>query len=224
MIIRWVRTLGWPWRTDMIVRDEAGRALAHYDSSDPSAVLPRSERARSALERLTRQQLLLQLHYGTQDAVRLQSDPADTDRLGRLLKPYKITPKMCELTSWEELQVALFDLRIEDLWRLVADWYDEYEVDQLVGTSQAHPPQWLRLAHPEQQSYWQWLSTQAGSESGRALFMQHYGTLDLELMTMYDLLHWVLAARSEFAADHAGGQLPPAAALSQLAALAAPEA
>lgn len=199
MIVRWVSARGWPWQTSLSVKDEAGRLLAYDPASSQALTMPRQRRADVALERLTAQQPLLQMHYASGDEVRLGLDGEAEERLNELVARYEIDASLLDFEHWAQLRSALGSLDALQLWELVADWYDEYQAGQAPGTSREDPPQWLQLAHPDRAGYWAWLAARLGEASGWQLLERHTAQLSLDTLTLYDLLHCQLAISTEFA-------------------------
>jgi hypothetical protein len=198
MIIRWVKARGWPWHTELEVRDDNGRILACDRADLDQLRRPRVSRAHEALERLQGEQVLLQLHYASRDDVRLELDRDDELQLQELVERYELPASMLDFAQWPELQRQLRQLGGEQLWRLVADWYDEYQSGASAGQSSAEPPHWLALAHPQRAGYWTWLAGQVGAASAWDYFCAHHRDLSLAHLTLYDLLHYELAMATEF--------------------------
>jgi hypothetical protein len=198
MIIRWVKARGWPWSAELSLCDDSGRVLAHHAASVEALRQPRQARIQSALTELQDEQTLLQLHYSTNDDVRLAHDRSDEEQLAELVGRYDIDPQLMDFDQWPRLREQLRSLSPLKLWELVADWYDEYQTGTRAGTSRKNPPQWLVHAHPDSASYWGWLAGQVQAASPWQLFADHHQTLTLPVTTMYDLLHYELAMRTEF--------------------------
>lgn len=199
MIVRWVRARGWPWQTDLVVRDDAGRVLAHNTAELELLRQPRVDRVREALSQLQGSQTLLKLHYASMQDVRLQCDRNDEERLSDVLSQYGIESSLMDFAAWPKLQARLQALQPQRLWDLVADWFDEYQTGTPAGTSRQNPPTWLERAHPDTATYWAWLAQHLQAPDAWQLFCEHHEGLDLETLTMYDLLTYELAMRTEFA-------------------------
>lgn len=235
VIVRYVEVRSWPERTDVVVIEPARAiAMAHYRLDeqplgtayspifDPRA--PWATRADAAMRSLEENQAFLGAVFETDDEAFIRLEPSEQPRadLERILTAYGLSLADVDVPNLACALRLVARMPVEQLWELIADWYDRVERRYPPGTARASTESWIHRAHPDVASHFTHL---AGGDRGAALeIFREEVDVPMGEFGLYPALAWIYFFRTEFAGEQPfrlraldellgvtarGGQAPP---------------
>lgn len=210
VMVRYVEVRAWPEHTDVLVVDtERALVLSEYAVDDPppghtdsplfDPMAAWTLRARAALGDLERDQERLRIHFAV-DAhyeVRLAPNLEPRRGLEAVLRAFDLGLDEMELAALPQHAPALWQMPIERLWELLADWWDRCERRYPAGIARADEQCWVHRAHPDRRDHFTHMAD--GDRDLAYEVFREQVDVPLVEMSLYNVLAWIYFSRTEFA-------------------------